>query len=122
MSLTRLSFSYVRKGAYTPAGSMCSRVTFMNPPVQGDDGRDAAPTEFITAWAKVEALVGREVYKQQDIVQEVTHLITVNYIPGLLEAMTVNFEGRTFVIQAIDGIDERKVQQRVLCVERDQNG
>ena len=121
MSLKTLRGTYVPIGSYTPIGSMHSRVTFVSPATRATDGGQVAGTAIATSWAKVAALVGRELYKAQEVVQEVTHMVTVPYLAGLTENMTISFEGRTFVIEAIQDPDERRVELRILCREVNQN-
>jgi SPP1 family predicted phage head-tail adaptor len=121
MSLKNLRGSYVPIGAYTPIGAMHSLVTFVNRATRADDGGQIAGTTFAESWAKIAALVGRELYKAQETVQEVTHMVTVPYLAGLSEDMTIVFEERTFIIEAINDPDERKVELRMLCREVNQN-
>ena len=122
MSLKRLSGDwYTTKGSYTSPGSMTDRVTFVNPATRDGNGEQVPGTDFATSWAKITALQGRELYKAQEVVQEVTHMVTIFYLSGLQESMTIAFDGRTFVIAAIQDPDERRVEQRLLCVERNQN-
>jgi SPP1 family predicted phage head-tail adaptor len=121
MSLKSLRGSYVPIGAYTPIGAMHSQVTFLNPATRADDGGQIPGTTFSDSWAKIAALVGRELYKAQETVQEVTHMVTVPYLAGLSEDMTILFEGRTFIIEAINDPDERHVEQRCLVREVNQN-
>jgi SPP1 family predicted phage head-tail adaptor len=96
-------------------------IVILNPPARNEDGTFADPTTFATSWAKITALQGRELYKAQEVVQEVTHMITIPFLAGLEENMTVSFDSRIFVIQAIQDPDERRVELRLLCVERNQN-
>ena len=121
MSLKSLRGSYVPIGSYTPSGSMFNRVTFVNPATRDTDGSQLAGTDFATSWAKVAVLQGRELYKAQEVVQEVTHMVTIPYLAGVQENMTISFDSRTFIIEAIDDPDERKVELRVLCREINQN-
>jgi SPP1 family predicted phage head-tail adaptor len=123
MSLKSIRGATVGIDAYTPPGSMDRRVQFMNEPSINDDGTMAAATLFAESWAKVQAvpLGWREIYKGQQISQQVSHMVTVPYLEGITEGMTINFDGRIFQIDSIMDPDERKVEQRCMCVERGQN-
>lgn len=121
MSLRRLSYGFVPQGAYTPVGSMDKQITILNTPTRDSDGTFADATTFGTSWAAIRSLQGRELYKAQEVVQEVTHMVTIPFMTSVQEQMTISFDGRTFVIEAIQDPDERKVELRLLCVERNQS-
>jgi len=122
MPLPRMSFQPPSASAYTPVGSMCHAITFLAPGDRGNDGGTQPPSPVASSWAAIRALAGQELYKAQQIVEEVTHLVTVPYQLGLTESMLVKLDNRIFQIKAIQDPDERKVELRLLCVERNQNG
>lgn len=82
--------------------------------VSADDG-----TPFATVWAKVESLIGRELYAAQQKVSEVTHKITIRWIDGVTAQQVVWFDDRQFDIEATDDPDGRRIKLFLLCVERD---
>lgn len=121
MPLRRVSFQPPPASAYTPVGSMCHQIQLLTPGARNTGGTSQAPSPFATIWAAIRALAGQELYKAQQIVQEVTHLVTILYLPGVTEAMLVSFEARLFQIKAIEDPDERHIELRILCVERNQS-
>lgn len=72
---------------------------------------------FATVWASVEALSGRELFAAQQKVSQVTHKITMRYLPGVVSSMNVWFDGRQFEILYPDDPDETKKKLELLCVE-----
>jgi SPP1 family predicted phage head-tail adaptor len=122
VSLRRLAFTPPSVGAYTPSGSMCEVVTFNIESALDASGNAQAPTTFGTSYANIRALTGRELDKAQQIAQQVSHLVTIPYLAGVKESMTMTTDdGRLFRIQAIEDPDERKVELRILALESGQN-
>lgn len=75
--------------------------------------------------AEIATLQGRELYAAQQKVSEVTHRITIRWMPGLLAKMNVQWfdeRDRFFQIQAIENPDGRHKRVDLLCVERDDSG
>ncbi len=110
---------------YTDPGQMDRPITILDPgdPEQNrnSDGSFPEPSVFLDGvYAKIEALSGRELYKSQQIVGEISHRVTIRYRDGLLNRMIIRFRGRNFQIQAIQDPDEKQVELRILCVERNQ--
>src|SRR5437879_3915314 len=94
--------------SYESRGAMQHRVDLMKQNARrADDGEFLSPTLFAESWASIRMLAGRELDKAQQVIAEVTHMIVIPYQPGLEAQMLVNFEGRQFVIQAIEDPDER---------------
>jgi SPP1 family predicted phage head-tail adaptor len=85
------------------------------------DGSTMPPSFAVTTWADVRALRGVELDKAQQIAQEVEHLITIPYQPGVTENMRIDFDGRTFEIRYIEDQDERKFFLDLYCAEIGQN-
>lgn len=73
---------------------------------------------FAAAWARIEALSGRELIAAQQKVSDVTHKITIRYQEGILASMNVWYDGRQFQIQAVENPEERNRYLFLLCVER----
>jgi SPP1 family predicted phage head-tail adaptor len=84
---------------------------------------DAAP--FATVRASIEALSGRELYQAQQMVAQVTHLVTIRWMAGLKSKMDVWFsEGspvvtRQFQILDVQNPDEKHHVLLLYCIERD---
>jgi SPP1 family predicted phage head-tail adaptor len=71
--------------------------------------------------ASIEMLTGRELYAAQQKVSQVTHRITIRWMPGILSNMNVGwFDEREkfFQIQAVENPDGRRKKIDLLCIER----
>lgn len=101
-------------------GRMRHKITIMQPGGRAQDGTDLASVPFVTRFAQISSLQGNELLKAQQIVENVTHKIVMRYYPGVNSSMTVSYNGRTFVIQAVLNPDERTRELDLLCVERNQ--
>jgi SPP1 family predicted phage head-tail adaptor len=104
-------------GAYTPSGAMCHEVTFYQKGARNDDGTYPNDVPFIgPVWAAFRVLQGRELDKAQEVVQEVEVIITVAFIEGLDQSMTVRrWDGESYLIHYISDPDGRQVEQRCYC-------
>jgi SPP1 family predicted phage head-tail adaptor len=73
----------------------------------------------------ITALQGRELYKAQQMVGEVTHQIKMRWLAGVNSDMSMQFAGpdgtenRYFKIQSVSNPDERTKELHLLCIERD---
>lgn len=123
MSLRRHSFSRSQPGAYAPIGAKTFWITFKS--AAGRDpstGKALTPAPFVSLWAKLSELQGQELYKAQQIAQQVTILVQTEYYAGLQENMTITTEdGRTFQIRDIQDPDGRKFELWIYCEELGQN-
>ena len=122
MSLRRLSRVIPFAGQYTTPGAFCHEIEIMNVPARSNDGGYAAATLFSKSWAAIRALQGRELDKAQQITQEAQYMITVPYLEGLSEAMTIvhTNTGSEYQILAVLDPDGMRVEQRCICALRDQ--
>lgn len=84
---------------------------------------EAVPVVFATVWAEIRALTARERIQAMQTTADVSHEVTLRYVPGVTAAMSVEHEGRTFEIiaQPIDP-DERHELLKLLCLELQANG
>jgi len=104
------------------AGKLRHRVEIVTPDAQQDSAGGWVIDQtslFLTVWASVEALSGRELYAAQQQVSEVTHKIVIRWRTGILSSMCVLFEDRFFQIMAILNPDGRHKLLILLCKERD---
>lgn len=78
----------------------------------------AEPVVFARAWAEIRPLTARERIQSMQTTADVSHEVTMRYIPGVTAAMLVEHEGRTFEIaaQPIDP-EERHELLKLLCRE-----
>lgn len=119
MPLPRLVSTGVQ---YTPPGAMVQEITLLDPSTVRDSetGEFGAPDEFATFFANITSLSGRELEKAQQLVEEVTHLVSFAYLPGVNSTMTVRFQGRLFQVLAVTDPDESQIELRLYCRERNQ--
>lgn len=60
-------------------------------------------TDYLTCWARIEPLSGRELIAAQAQQAETTHEIVIRYRPGIVPAMRAVYQGRIFnVLSVID--------------------
>jgi SPP1 family predicted phage head-tail adaptor len=108
------------------AGKLRQVITIQSLESTDDDlgGEDTRAIYASNVRASITALQGRQLYKAQQIVGEVTHEILIRYIAGVVPNMTVLFVdpgtglNRLFEIQAVLNPDERMKEQHLLCIER----
>lgn len=103
------------------AGKIRRRIQIVEPTLTRDSAGGTAideGTPFLTAWASVEALTGRELYAAQQKVSEVTHRIVIRYRDGIKANQNVWFHDREFQIQAVENPDEGRKLLILLCIER----
>src|SRR6266852_5251210 len=100
-------------------GQMRYRVNLLRPSTVRDTfGGKTSPVAFATTWASVEALQGKELYKAQQMVAEVSHRVTIRYQPGVLAKDLVDFKGRIFSVESVINVEERNRFLQLLCLER----
>ena len=112
------------------AGKLRHRIQLMNPAKQQDQfgGPITADMQtFATVWGSVEMVSGRELYKAQQMVAQVTHLVTIRWLAGVHSKMVVWFsEGspiitRQFRILYIENPDEKHHVLLLHCIEIDES-
>jgi len=103
-----------------PIGSKNQWINILQPQ-RLSDGSQGTATVYASCFASVSALAGREVDKAEQIDQEISHLVVIDYLAGLTEDMKVQVGTRIFEIQYIEDITERQLEHRIFCVERGQN-
>lgn len=81
-------------------------------------GQPGNPIAFLTVWASIDALLGKELAKAQQVVAEVTHKVTMRYQPNVTADMLIDFKGRIFQVQAVMNPKELNQQLELLCLER----
>lgn len=74
-------------------------------------------TTFITRWASVEPIIGKEFFASQQVQSEVTTKIRVRDATGVLPQMRVNYNSRIYDIKSIMDIEERGREVLLMCQE-----
>jgi len=103
------------------AGTLQHWIVIVKPTLAQDSAggwAEDAESRVAAVRAQVLALTGRELYAAQQQVSEVTHQITMRYLPGITANMNVWFRGRQFRIQAAVDPDETRKVLVMLCLER----
>jgi SPP1 family predicted phage head-tail adaptor len=79
----------------------------------------AGATPIGNSYAKIEQLTLREMYTAQQRVSEVTHRVSLRWMPGVKAGMLVWHGRRQFQIQGVDNVKEMNKLLVLLCLERD---
>ena len=84
-------------------GELRDRVTIQYFTISKDTmgGRVRTWLDFVTLWANVEPLSGREYFYSQQIKAEVTHRIKTRYYAGIQNSWRVKFRDRYFRIESV---------------------
>jgi SPP1 family predicted phage head-tail adaptor len=69
-------------------------------------------------WGAVEPASVREYITAQQMAAEATTTIRIRYHPGITPKMRVLYGTRTYDIQGIIDVDERHIEMRLICIER----
>lgn len=112
MSLRRLSGIAPYSGAYTSPGAMNQRVSIYQKGTRNADGSYPADALFAESWAAFRSLSGREMDRAREIVQDVEAMITLPYVAGLRQDMTISIGSESWQILYIFDPDHRGVEQR----------
>jgi len=120
------------KGHYIEAGSLRDRITISDPATQSGTQDDYGevisganpPIVASNVPAKIEFISGRNVYTSETFVSQVTHRVTLRWMPGVKPQQEINFvdqEGNTRNLQImfIDNPDQRNLMLILNCLERD---
>lgn len=106
------------------AGDLRHRVEILAPTLAQDSAGGTQVLQqfsvFATVWAAVHALSGRELLAAQQLVSQVTHKVTMRWLPGViaLQNLRVLTDGTYLQIQAVIPDDTRRYSLELLCVER----
>jgi len=101
------------------SGRLRHRITIQSPTETQDTYGEPVPTwsTYLTAWASVEPIKGREYWESQQINAEVTHKIIMRYRSGLNPKMRVSWGNRTFNIHSILNEYERDNKLTLMVTE-----
>lgn len=104
------------------AGKLHHRGTIWRP-VDGDEAEargDPQPTwvQFATVWCSIEPLQGREMQFAQQVHGQVTHKVTLRYLPGVTPRMQLRWGGRVFNFGPVLSPDERRFLLTTYAAEK----
>ncbi len=113
---------------YTPTGEMDQQIDFYDQPTDPDatTGSPQPPSLFAAAvWAKMETLWSTSQPERLagQILPEVSHRITIKYMPGLKEQMYIIYHhpdngDMRFDIAQIGDPDFKQVELKILAISR----
>lgn len=85
-----------------------------------DSERDPVTTwsPYVTVWAKLTPLSGRELYTARQLFADVTHEIETGYVAGVHPKMRGRVEQRTFDFASVRNVGDRNRDLSILAVER----
>jgi SPP1 family predicted phage head-tail adaptor len=107
--------------AYTGTGSLNARVTLLKKSDARDaNGEDVQSHEAVaTVWAKVEPLVYKYTEKQERVVTESTHKITIRFVQGITADNLVQLaDGTVMNIEAVNDPDQKRTELWLMCYAR----
>ena len=102
------------------AGDLRHRVTIQQATNIDNGAGDvvvSAWADVATVWAEVRPTSARERLAQQQVTQEVTHLVSMRWTPAIAKDRRLKFGTRIFNIGGIINVDERNIELRLLCSE-----
>ncbi len=103
------------------AGKLKHLVTIEEPPATADlqGGQSGSWTEIegSPVWASIMPLSGSRRYEAAQVIQGVSHQISMRYLSGVTSEMRVMLDLREFRIRSVVNVDERNRELRLLCEE-----
>jgi len=100
-------------------GDMRHKITFqdsMKTP-DGYKGHTVEWTNFVTVWASIEPLSGREYFFSHQVKAEVTHRVKIRYRDDITVNMRIKFGTRVLAVESILDLKERHEVLEILCRE-----
>lgn len=85
---------------------------------QNDHGEVVkAWSEFAVVNGSIDPLSGREFWRSRQVQADVTHVVTIRYLPGVIPKMRVLHGSRVLYITSVLNSDERNRELQLLCKE-----
>ncbi|MCP8969721.1 phage head closure protein [Ectobacillus ponti] len=94
-------------------------ITFQDRAAANTFGENDAWTDVLTARAAIYPVSGKEYFTADRVTSEVTHKISMRYMPGtsISPDMRILFQGRIFQIVSVINFQERNVMLQLMCKE-----
>lgn len=104
------------------SGRLRHRVTLQNrvaasPSNLASGEVDASWTDYLTVWASVEPLSGRELIAAQQVNSDVSVRVRLRWRDGITAQMRVSFGGRYYEILAVVDREVRNREIELMCSE-----
>lgn len=102
------------------AGELRHRIAIVQP-VEGSRNAFGEPTttlqQVAVVWGKIEPISGREMEYAHSFAATVSHRVTIRYLTGLKPSFILSYGNRTFVVNGIVDVDERRIKLVLYCTE-----
>jgi len=102
------------------AGRLRHRVIIQEPTAGTPDAFNESTdtwSTFATVWAEVKPLNANENIRNEQVVMDATHIITIRHLSGITPDMRISFDSRTFNISSIINVFERNKEIQLVCKE-----
>jgi SPP1 family predicted phage head-tail adaptor len=73
--------------------------------------------DFLKCRASISPISGKDYFSADVIQSETSHRVLMRYYPGITPDMRINYNGRTFIIQAIINFQELSKELQLYCKE-----
>ncbi|MDD4802295.1 MAG: phage head closure protein [Syntrophomonas sp.] len=105
-------------------GDMRHRITFLKitHSINENGFGSEVMEEYMTVWAAVNNLTGKEFFAAAQVNAENTVKFTIRYLAGLDQSMKIIFQGKTYNITAIDNIKYQNRYMEIKAMEVDADG
>lgn len=93
-------------------------------PIRTPDGQGGNTITYIThatPFAKIEPKKAQQVFFAQQLQHQVSHKLTMRFVPGVTAEMRITFDGRIFEIREIIDVLERKRFHEIMAWENKQS-
>jgi SPP1 family predicted phage head-tail adaptor len=96
-----------------------NRITFLKPTnLQNGTGENVSSfEEYITVWASVVPVTGKEYIESQKLRAETTYKIATRYISGITTDMKIKYGEKEFEIVSVLNLNERNTELQIVCFE-----
>ena len=101
------------------AGDLRKRITFQMRVTTKDalGGQLGNWVDFATVWAEIRPLNSYELFRAQAIQSEISHEITIRYVPGITASMRAVYNGRIFNLSPPMNTNERNIELVIPATE-----
>lgn len=103
------------------AGKLSHKVTIEQPPATLDaqGGRSGSWSEITGSpvWASITPLSGSRRYEAAQVVQGISHEITMRHLSNVTSEMRIMYGTRKFMIRSVVNAEERDRELRLMCEE-----
>jgi len=103
----------------TAVGPLRQRITIQTPSTAANEFGELilTYTSGNTRWGSIEPLNGRELWQAKQVSPDVTHKVTLRYDSTITPRCRLLFGSRTFNVESVITVDERKRFMVLICHE-----